>query len=354
MKLWLNLLEMKKYKLFRNKDKRFVFIGPFIGDKPSGLSIPFDELKKFIAMNSNDVAFIDSNSANYSSKIKMYFTVVFSIIFASKKSHISLHGSLNDFVYISPILMLRKLLVGSSYSLRKFAGSFYLDIKKLGKFKKMLVISALKKSNINFFETKKNLEFFKIYNSETFLFPNTRPRSSHFSHKPSEIFKILYVGRVIKDKGIQELVNACGDQKNITLTIIGVPESDSLEKFISSAKVDVKRINGMKWRSIYQTMSEHHCLVLPSYYPNEGIPGAIIEAFMCGLPIIVSNHNELPALCNRAGFVCQPKDPFSLREGILDVRNNWDEYSRHSSQQSKEYQSNYVFKEFIRLININV
>ena len=250
--------------------------------------------------------------------------------------------------------MLRKLLTGSSYSLRKFAGSFYKDIKKLGKLKRILVISALKKSNINFFETKKNLEFFQIYNSETFLFPNTRPRSSYFSSKPSQILKILYVGRVIKDKGIQELVNACSDQKNITLTIIGVPESDFIEKFISSAKVDVKRINGMKWRSIYQTMSEHHCLVLPSYYPNEGIPGAIIEAFMCGLPIIVSNHNELPALCNRAGFVCQPKDSFSLRDGILDVRNNWEEYSKHSNQQSKKYQSYNVFKEFIRLININV
>ena len=55
---------------------------------------------------------------------------------------------------------------------------------------------------------------------------------------------------------------------------------------------------------VYDILSENDVLVLPTHYPGEGLPGSIVEAYIAGLPVIVSKWRFLPEFVKKGcGFV---------------------------------------------------
>lgn len=330
----------------KSPKRSYVFIGPLAGSKPSGLSIPFVELKDYLDLYDCDLRFIDSNSENYRYKFQMLLEIYLRVIFSKRGSHISLHGSLSDFKYIPPALLVRHFLNGGDFSLRKFAGSFYRDFERINVIYRFFISRALRLSTANFFETKNNLQKFQHYNESTYLFPNTRRQSEFVASPPAEgmPLKILYLGRVISEKGLRDLVEACQNSDDVSLTIIGRAEEESLEGFLNKSSLTINRITDLHREEVYQTIAGHHCLALPSYYPSEGIPGAVLEAFMCGLPVVVSNHNELPDLCQDAGEICEIRDPYSIQQAIVKIRQSWREKHKCALSRGKIFQSDVVFE----------
>ena len=51
-------------------------------------------------------------------------------------------------------------------------------------------------------------------------------------------------------------------------------------------------------------------LVLPSHYEGFGFP--VLEAFACGIPVIISNRASLPELANGSALMCDPDDISSI------------------------------------------
>lgn len=335
-------------------ERNYIFIGPLSGAKPSGLSIPFEDLKNYLESIGCECIFVDSNSDNYQSKFQMIFEIYRKILFSERDCHISLHGSLNDFKFIPPALLIRYLFNGGNFSLRKFAGSFYKDFEKLSYAYKIPIAWALRLSTVNFFETKKNFDKFKKFNNNTRLFPNTRIQSKFLASAPiqGEPFKILYLGRVIPEKGIRDLVEACKNFEDVNLSVIGRVENNNLEEYLRESHFEITRIIDLNREEVYQTISGHHCMVLPSYYPSEGIPGAVLEAFMCGVPVIVSNHNELPELCQDAGEICKVHDPHSIQQAIAKIQQSWPRYHKSARLQSRMYQSDIVFERYLSALGI--
>lgn len=123
--------------------------------------------------------------------------------------------------------------------------------------------------------------------------------------KPQEILrlkKILFVGHVIKEKGIFELVKACAELENINELIIVGPYEEKAKAEIQN--IAEKREKG-NWVRMTGAISHVHVLelmnsspifVLPSY--SEGFPYVVIEALSMKCAVIASNVGAIPEMLN--------------------------------------------------------
>ena len=102
--------------------------------------------------------------------------------------------------------------------------------------------------------------------------------------------------RIIKEKGIFELIDAFNDKflinKNIHLFIVGGPDIENpnhikLDDLISRVKNSKIKILG-KRKDILEILNCTDVFIYPSYY-REGIPRAVLEALSMGIPILTSN-----------------------------------------------------------------
>lgn len=138
-----------------------------------------------------------------------------------------------------------------------------------------------------------------------------------FSYQPypyNEMFHFLFIGRVMKEKGIEELVTAIEKLNNngfqCRLVIVGNYEEDYSDTFQEKEYIDFQGPQ----LDVRPFIANCDCFVLPSYH--EGMANANLECAASGRPIITSN---IPG-CKEAvkdgvsGFLCEPKNVDSLYE----------------------------------------
>lgn len=140
-----------------------------------------------------------------------------------------------------------------------------------------------------------------------------------FFEYPSEDqpIRFLFVGRMMKEKGIEELFSAVENLKklyqNIEFDFIGGFEDNYKEKV--DKLVDLKLINYYGFQNDTKPFVEKsHCVVLPSYH--EGMSNTLLEGAAMGRPLIASDiFGCKEAIINgETGYVCKPKLVESLQE----------------------------------------
>jgi glycosyltransferase involved in cell wall biosynthesis len=116
---------------------------------------------------------------------------------------------------------------------------------------------------------------------------------------------ILFVGRLVSDKGVDLLLQACGILKNqgvsFQLTIAGDgPDRQKLEEFTLPPPPRSPRQSGIavKWSgsvsqsALIQLMQTHQIMVVPSRMEPMGM--VVAEGLACGCRMVVSNQGGLP------------------------------------------------------------
>ena len=126
-------------------------------------------------------------------------------------------------------------------------------------------------------------------------FDPSRFRPSSVENRP---FTFTFVGRIVGDKGINELVEAFtklhDTYPHTKLLLVGryEPELDPLSELTKQRIVALDAIVtcGVKMGDeLLQTYMDSDCFVLPSY--REGFPNTVLEAGAMGLPSIVTDIN---------------------------------------------------------------
>ena len=122
--------------------------------------------------------------------------------------------------------------------------------------------------------------------------------SPHHSPKGEGGFTFLFVGRIVGDKGLNELVSAFTrlytEFPFIRLSLVGAyePELDPLHKETEEVikSNDAIITLGAKYGDdLIAEYSNADCFVMPSY--REGFPNTVLEAGAMGLPCIVTDIN---------------------------------------------------------------
>jgi glycosyltransferase involved in cell wall biosynthesis len=143
---------------------------------------------------------------------------------------------------------------------------------------------------------------------------------------PKDNFLFIFVGRLVKDKGINELIAAFSMlselKNNISLLLVGPFEND-LDPLLPETLVNIEK-NPDIYSVGYQNdvrpyFATADALVFPSY--REGFPNVVMQAGAMGLPSIVTDINGCNEIIahGKNGLIIPPKDTYSLYEAMKQL-----------------------------------
>lgn len=131
-------------------------------------------------------------------------------------------------------------------------------------------------------------------------------------------FVFGFVGRITRDKGINELLEAFDNLNNCKLLLVGnIENEEGLDQQLiadSKANPSIVYTGYIQPNEIEMYYCALDCLILPSY--REGFGNAIIEAAAMGTPAIVSNiPGPIDAIENGVtAYTVEPRNTTDLQE----------------------------------------
>ncbi len=186
--------------------------------------------------------------------------------------------------------------------------------------------AALKKTKTVFFENSANADLFvqkRITPAEKQCVLNGAGINLEFypaqPYPETEPVHFLYLGRLMKEKGIGELFDAAKQLHeegfSFHLDLVGFYEDEYKEAAAQLEQLGIATFHGFQPdpRPFY---GASHCVVLPSYH--EGMSNVLLEAAATGRPVITSN---IPG-CREAvipgetGLLCAAQNTESLADAM--------------------------------------
>ena len=161
-------------------------------------------------------------------------------------------------------------------------------------------------------------------------------------------FVFIFVGRLVTDKGINELVEVfnelCSDLKSIKLLLVG-PFEDELDPLSEKTKLLIsshdKIISVGYQNDVRPFFAISNSLVFPSY--REGFPNVVMQSGAMGLPSIVTDING----CNEIiqtdynGIIVPSKDIDSLKMAMSRIFQDKELYLKCSEKSRLSIVNNY-------------
>ncbi|MCF6768118.1 glycosyltransferase family 4 protein [Thiotrichales bacterium 19S11-10] len=140
----------------------------------------------------------------------------------------------------------------------------------------------------------------------------------------SRKIQLLYVGWIIKEKGIEQLLKAINEinSDNIVLNIVGPSFDDDSAKLLEKIiKTKFVKYHGcitdlVELKKIFEKVD---LFVFPSW--AEGLPVSLIEAISQGLPCIATDVGGIPDVIKHQvnGLIIPPKDTTSLVNALTQL-----------------------------------
>lgn len=134
------------------------------------------------------------------------------------------------------------------------------------------------------------------------------------------VHKILYMGRLCKDKGIGELLAVMPELKeqypDVHLYLAGIWEDQELRSQAVSLKECVTDLGWIGGAKKQQYLRECDIFVLPSYF--EGQPVSVLEAMANACGIVATKTGSIPDMIveGETGLFAVPKDTKTLEESL--------------------------------------
>jgi len=167
--------------------------------------------------------------------------------------------------------------------------------------------------------------------AEEFLFSNDDEIKKKYSSL--DRIQILYLSNLIPGKGYVELVNGfisldkeLSDKFNI-IFVGGFESEKSKNEFFKNIN-NYKNIeylgafiDGNRKRELFL---KSHIFCLPTYYPYEGQPISILEAYATGCVVITTDHSGIPFIFKDRvnGYKVEPKSSESIKKVLEVILNN--------------------------------
>lgn len=186
--------------------------------------------------------------------------------------------------------------------------------------------SGCKRANVVFFENSENRQIFIdehiVRECQTCLLNGAGVNLKHFKvtdYPAGDKTKFLFIGRVMKEKGVDELFAAMRMLRKegicCTLDVLGNFDEDYSEVIRECEAEGWLHYHGYQY-DVRPFIENCHCFVLPSWH--EGMANTNLECAASGRPVITSNiHGCMEAVIDgESGLLCAPKNVQSLYEAM--------------------------------------
>ena len=156
---------------------------------------------------------------------------------------------------------------------------------------------GLKEACFVYFQNRSNADFFiskKIFSGRYDILPGSGVNISRNPYEPYPAenkampIVLCVVGRITKDKGISEIIEASYqfDPKILQIQLIGNCENDYIEQIRKAEEHGVIHYVGRQ-ENVHEWLKASHAILHASYH--EGMSNVLLEAASCGRPIIATN-----------------------------------------------------------------
>ncbi len=241
---------------------------------------------------------------DYWTKYRGYSKKIEKIVRNINPDIINLHGAENPY-YSKSILYLMDYPV-----LVNIQGIFTLITERRAKTKYEVYRSKIE--NLIYSQFKHfgiRAEFMRKYiqsmNPDAHFYEQFYPIKNTFEFKqPKKVYDIVFFARIVKEKGIEDLLEALSllkkDIPKIKACIIG-PGEKHYVLFLKKKIVELDLVKNIVFKGVLSTQNEVHfeaakakICVLPTY--NDTMPGTIIESLFLGLPVVSYPVGAIPKL----------------------------------------------------------
>ena len=202
-------------------------------------------------------------------------------------------------------------------------------VAKGGTMQKLMIMlygMAVKKAETVFFQNNFNEHFFKDHHirvRRSIMLPGSGVSLKRFEplvYPDDQTIEFLFVSRVIKEKGIEEYVEAAKKIKvkyPATLFHVVGPAHKDYEEYLRQAQdAGIIKYHG-KTFDVMPYLRRSHCTVFPSYYA-EGMANVLLESASSGRPIITTSCPGCGETVDDkvSGFLVKEKDVDDLIEKL--------------------------------------
>ncbi len=307
---------------------------------------------------------LDRKGTNPIKDLKLFFEYL--LIFRKLKPDLVINFTIKPNIYGS---ISAGLLGIPSISVITGLGYVFIRESWLTKLVKLLYWLAFRFNRAVVFLNSEDLNTLRnISREKSFLIESEGIDIKHFDPElckeaKKDEFTFLFVGRLLIDKGIYELIKAFEKLKKekpkVKLIIVGSPDEGNpnsvskgeLEKWVKEGLIE--------WHGFQEDVRPFYCMancvVLPSY--REGIPRVLLEAMAMEKPIITTDAPGCRNVCVDGvnGFLVKPKDVEGLYLAMKRMLELGDEKLREFGKAGRrlaeeKYSVEKIVGEYINLI----
>lgn len=287
------------------------------------------------------------------------------------------YGGFSVFVMLKKMVSCRYLFYLPAHNNLKYIFPVIFVLSKIFKFKILYFIIGgwlveylstkpmhrwmLKRINGIFSETKlmkKSLEYNYGFVNIT-VFPNFRftyfvPTEHHENGK----LKLVFLARINKMKGLDVIfslasyIQSKGLSGKVSVDFYGpVYEKDKEYFFKEIDKYGFVFYKGeLQPNDINKTIERYDVMLLPTHYFTEGLPGSVVDAYMSGIPIIVSKwkHAEEFVVDGKTGFIIPFENGIQTLEKCVELLHHvpakLTEMKKNAYLESKRFSSDFAWQ----------
>lgn len=204
--------------------------------------------------------------------------------------------------------------------------------------------------SITLFLKEYNLQHHSIVSDDNILYLGSDIKTFlNEDKKISSLKNVVFIGRLLKRKGVFDLIELANKYKNIQFNLVGEGEDqDKIKKFINENSMkNIKlygKLNHEKMSLLLKNMDLH---IFPSR--SEGFPKVTLETAASGVPSIVYNDYGASEWIThkKDGFIVNTLDEISdIIQILLNEPNLLQECSKNSIELAKTFDWKVLVKEW--------
>ena len=226
---------------------------------------------------------------------------------------VMLNASTAEILKLGPWLWLAARLGGTPLVVRAFGGGLDTALARTSALRRVLCRYTVLRAPLLLLQSRTLCDRVHTSGVARWL-PPTRDLCDEPSPTRTACQRFLFLAELRQDKGIETALAASGRlPEGCSLTVAGPCGAD-----FDVARLEqhprAEWIGEVDAGAVARLMREHDVLVHPSWSDDEGLPGAVLEALQCGLPVVAARAGAIEELVQHGttGLLVAPRSEEEL------------------------------------------